>query len=542
MRANTRTRWLWALCFSFCNFSFFLHAGSEPEASVRELLDTVQQDCFRYFWDAGDPRTGMAYEASFSYATEGRPLAVGGTGFGIAALPVAVERGWIRRDEAVARLSTIVAFLRDETQRLELHGAFPHWLHSETGKTIRFSEADDGADLVETALLMQGLLIARAYFDRPGNEADVRDSITSIWRDVDWQWFANAMEDGLYWHWSPNHSFTLGLKIQGFNECLVAYILALGSPTHPITRKTYDHWTAGTGYETRDVFGYQIQGTTPGGGPLFLTHYSFIGLDPWLMADRFVPDGYFVRNVRQTLSNRGYCLYEAPAENQYNGNFWGLTASLIPDGYAANEPLHDTGTVAPTAALASMPYVPAYAVQVARSLRKLDQAWGEYGPYDAINKRDGWIANEYLAIDQLPIICMIENYRSGLLWNLFMKIPEVQEGLTKAEIGLPALPEGFPDLVPTKIRQNNTWVDDAYAVMQHPDTYAFHLPFWVAEQGKVELTILEENGSAGFIWEMQAQSGRNEFRLPLTVEKNNRRMVQLRTENGKVYSLLVELH
>ncbi len=542
MRRITLTRWLPALCFYFCIFSLLLHAGSKPELSVRELLDTVQQDCFRYFWDAGDPRTGMAYEASFSYSTEGRPLAVGGTGFGIAALPAAVERGWITRDEAVGRLSTIVSFLRDETQRLELHGAFPHWLHNETGKIIRFSEADDGADLVETALLMQGLLIARAYFDRPGIEADVRDSITTIWQDIDWQWFSNAMEDGLYWHWSPNHGFTLGLKIQGFNECLIAYILALGSPTHPITRKTFDHWTAGTGYETRNVFGYEIEGTTPGGGPLFLTHYSFIGLNPWIMADRFVPGGYYVRNVRQALSNRGYCVYEAPAENQYDDNFWGLTASLIPDGYAANEPLHDTGIVAPTAALASMPYVPVYAVQVARSLRALDQVWGEYGPYDAINKRVGWIANEYLAIDQLPITCMIENYCSGLLWNLFMQIPEVQAGLAKAGIGLPTLPEGFPETIATKIRQGAAWVDDAYTILQHPDTYTYHIPFWVAEQGKVMFTLLEENGSAAFLWEVQAQPGRNELRLPLAVESNNRRRVQFRTEKGKVYSLMVELY
>ncbi|MCD8139130.1 MAG: hypothetical protein LUE17_05035 [Planctomycetaceae bacterium] len=510
----------------------------------RPNLDELQRAALRYIWEDGDPETGLAYEASFAYPEYGRPLAVGGTGFGVAAIVAGVERGWLDRGEAAERVKRICSFLRDHSPRKELHGAFPHWIHEDTGRALRFSELDDGADLVETALLMQGLLIARAYFDGDGAEADLRACITDLWEGVEWDWFADRHGDGLYWHWSPNHEFAIGMKIQGFNESLITYILALSSPTHPITAETYRYWAAGAGYRRHSVFGYEVDASLPGAGPAFLTHYSFIGLNPWQMADEFVPGGYYVRNVRHILGNRGYCLYEAPPENRYSPGFWSLTASLIPGGYAANDPAHDSGTVAPTAALASMPYTPHYSMQVLESLlgRHLFLAWGSCGPFDAINIREKWVAREYLAIDQLPIVCMVENYRSGLFWNLFMAIPEVQKGLATAGIHPPKLKEGFPEVVLPLIWDGEEYVAEAYDLRLHPDKGLYRIPYWRNKDGLVRFTLRFASGGAVWTRTDAASAGRNWLEFsPVTCRKGEYMHLYMRC-GDKEYRLPIRLH
>ena len=413
----------------------------------RDLLDKLQQDAFNYMWNYAHPVSGLALERNTGKDT---PVTTGGSGFGIAAIVVGAERGWITREQAVQRLTKIVSFLKDKTERNRLHGAFPHWLNGETGKTIAFSPKDNGADIVETSFLIEGLLIARAYFMGNGAEEQLRRDITGIWNDVDWNWFTKGENDGLYWHWSPDYGFDMNMKIQGFNECMVTYVLAVSSPTHPITRRAYNYWTSGEGYTDRVYNGYPIQASMFYTGPLFFVHYSFIGLDPKQMSDDYVTRGYWVRNVTQTLINRAYCLETAPKENRYSQVYWGLTASDIQGGYTASAPDNDHATVAPTAALSSMPYTPQYSMQVLWNIYNnyRNKMWGLYGPYDAFSLRYDWFANSYLAIDQLPIPCMIENYRSGLLWKLFMGDGDVQKGLAVAGIRPPVFKTGFPEVLP----------------------------------------------------------------------------------------------
>ena len=494
--------------FSFALVAAAAHVPDKAYLVDRALLDDVQKAAFNYMWEDAHPECGMAYEANFDWDI--RPVAVGGTGFGIAAIVTAVDRGWITRNQAVDRLLTITDFLLERAGREKLHGAFPHWLNGDTGKAISFDANDDGADVVETSLLMQGLLIARSYFNGPGVEEKLRRNITELWEGVEWNFFTNNEENGLYWHWSPQRGYS-GLKVLGYNECLITYVLAASSPTHPISRKAYDYWTSGENYQPREVNGYRIEATIPGGGPLFLAHYSFIGLDPRRLADKYVRQGYFVRNVGQTLANRGYCIQDAPQENRYSPEFWGLTASQIQDGYAVNEAYRDSGTVAPTAALSSMPYTPFYSLQVLRFLRgdARDKVWGPYGPYDAANLRDAWVSDRYLAIDQLPIVGMIENYRSGLLWKHFMADPDVKRGLRVAGLRPPELEPGFPEAVVTLLKEGIGYVGDAYDVVRHCDTGKYAIPYWSAQGGEVSFKIVNQNEVVLFERNEKAVKGRN---------------------------------
>ena len=509
----------------------------------RAALERVQRDAFRYMWEDGHPVSGMAYETSAQRGPV-RVVAVGGTGFGIAAIVAGVDRGWITREQAVRRLLTIAVFLRDKTPRMALHGAFPHWIDGATGAIVNFSKDDVGADIVETALLMQGFLIARAYFNGPGDEETLRDIITLLWEDVDWDWFTNGEEIGLYWHWTQSKGFAGGLRILGYNECLIAYVLALASPTHPISRKNYDYWTSGKGYQPKDLYGYTVEASLAGGGPLFLAQYSFIGLDPRRMADAYVTGGYFARNVKQTLSNRGYCQQSAPARNKYGEGVWGLTASYIKDGYAANEPARDSGTVAPTAALSSMPYTPHYSMQVLRTL--IDSLWvniwGPHGPYDAFNLRENWFSREYLAIDQLPIVGMVENYRSGLLWRLMMSDADVQRGLKAAGIEEPDLEPGFPEAVVTLIRKAKGYEPDAHELRRHPDSGEYIIPYWTAEAGEVVFYFLMEDGSAVHSMVATAKRGRNYLSFPQFSQTDGKSMTLLMLEGEREYSLPIRLH
>lgn len=553
----------------------------------REKLEKLQRDTFKYMWEYCEPNSGMAYEANFDWANP--PVAVGGTGFGIAAIVVATDRGWITREEGTMRLLRITEFLLHRTPRHALHGAFPHWINGETGETISFSKTDTGADIVETSLLMQGLLIARAYFNGPEVEATLRRNITELWEDVDWNWFAAGEENGLYWLWNKENGFC-GPKILGNNECLITYILALASPTHPISRKTYDYWSSGSGYQPKNIYGYEVEAALPHAGPLFLAHYSFIGLDPRRMADNFVKGGYFRRNLMHTLSNRGYCLQDAPAQNHYGVNYWGLTACQIKKGYAANDPGSDSGTIAPTAALSSMPYTPHYAMQVLEALlppvekelnplkeqEKLptleslleskpeysepallsplvlktpnnkpiqkgaprqrprpykpilppavhaaqlqSRLWGPCGPYDAFSLREKWVSDRYLAIDQLPVVCMVENYRSALLWNLLMAEEEIQKALSLAGIKEPKLEAGFSDLTPTLLKTDKGYIADAFDMRMHPDTGRYSLPYWNPNGGAVRLALLNGQGREIKSYHRNSISGRNYFNFTIGEE------------------------
>lgn len=388
-----------------------------------DLLELTQEKTFKYFWDFADPISGLAREDS------SRPniITMGGSGFGIAAFPVGVERGWITRDDAVNRMETILSFLEGAQK---YHGAFSHW-YDNSGNTIPFSTLDDGGDIVETALLIQGLLIARQYFSENNTkETEIRNRITTLWEGVEWTWYTQG-QNQITWHWSPVNNFDINLNVSGWNESLIVYVLAASSPTFPINIDVYkDGWTSngniintGTFYDIYLPLGENF------GGPLFFSHYSFIGINPTNLSDQYT--NYFDQNRAHTLINYKHCVENPFGYDDYSDVSWGITASANYNGYSAHSPTNDLGVIAPTAALSSFPYTP---LESKKALEYFyynlnDNLWGEYGFYDAFSVHYNWYSDKYIAIDQGPILLMIENYRTQLLWNLFMQDQDIINGL-----------------------------------------------------------------------------------------------------------------
>ncbi|GAB3342276.1 hypothetical protein GCM10027429_31740 [Marivirga atlantica] len=398
-----------------------------PEISDDALLTKVQEQTFKYFWDFGHPVSGLARERN----TSGNTVTIGGSGFGVMSILVGIERGFITRQEGVQRLSTIINFLENADR---FHGVWPHWMNGNTGETIPFSANDDGADLVETAFMIEGLLAVRQYLD--GNvteEAAIISKITTLWEEVEWTWFQQEGDNVLTWHWSPNFDFEKNLKIRGWNEALVIYTLAASSPTYPITKQVYEEgWASNGGMVNGSTYyGYQLPLGYDRGGPLFFAHYSFLGMDPRNLEDQYA--NYMEQNIAHSLINRAYCIANPQNYVGYGENAWGLTASDTYNGYTAHSPTNDIGTITPTAAISSIPYTPEESMAAIKHFYYLmgDKLWGEYGFHDAYNVTQNWYANSYLAIDQGPIIIMIENYRTGLIWDLYMSDPDVQDGLNK---------------------------------------------------------------------------------------------------------------
>jgi len=395
------------------------------------LLDITQRQTFGYFWDFAHPVSGLARDRSDPRpGSDPDKVATGASGFGVMAIIVATERGWIGRAAAAERLLCMVRFLARACRHH--HGVFPHFMHGATGGTIPFGPKDDGGDLVETSYLCMGLLTARQYFDGPdAREAELRTEIDVLWRAVEWDWHTRGGDDVLYWHWSPNYGWDINLPIRGWNECLITYVLAASSPTHAIVANAYHRgWAAGGQFHNgRRYYGIPLPLGPDYGGPLFFAHFSFLGLDPRGLQDRYAD--YWEQNVNHTLINREHCIRNPRRYKGYGRDCWGLTASVDHLGYHAHAPDHDLGVISPTAALASFPYTPQHSMRALRHfyLRLGDRIWGDYGFIDAFNETLGWYAPSRLGIDQGPIVVMIENHRSGLIWKLFMSCPEVQRGL-----------------------------------------------------------------------------------------------------------------
>lgn len=398
-------------------------------SSDDQFLDMVQEYTFRYFYEYGHPTSGMARERLGSDDI----VTTGGTGFGIMALIVGVHRGYITREEGVNRLLKIVSFLQFADR---FHGVFPHWMNGKTGDVIPFSTFDNGGDLVETAFLMEGLLSARQYFNQNLlTENTLRDVITSLWEDVEWDHYSRNDSGVLYWHWSPNYGWQMNFPLRGYNEALIVYLLAIASPTHPVDAEYYHSGWAGAGYVNGNTwYGYKLFVGPHFGGPLFFAHYSFMGFDPRNIKDAYA--NYFDQNRNHTLINRSWCIDNPFNYEGYGENCWGLTASDDPFGYLAHAPGPgtDNGTITPAAAIPSMPYTPQESLGALKHFYREHgpDLWGEYGFYDAFNLKQDWFADSYLAIDQGPIINMIENHRSGLLWSNFMANPEISPALTAA--------------------------------------------------------------------------------------------------------------
>lgn len=396
------------------------------------LLDHVQRRTFRYFWDFAHPVSGLARERDSS----GDIVTIGGSGFAVMAILVGIERGFIGRREGLQRLLAMVGFLESAAR---FHGAWPHWVNGITGHGIAFSPKDDGGDLVETALLIQGLLAARQYFHGGhAREQLLREKITLLWETVEWDWYRRDSGKVLYWHWSSKRGWAMDLAIRGYNEAMIVYLLAIASPTHGVPASLYHSgWAGLDNYRNNRLFhGHRLEVGPDWGGPMFFAHYSFLGFDPRNRRDAYC--NYFQRNRNHTLINRAYCIENPRSFSGYCENSWGLSASDNPWGYAAHEPGEsDNGTLTPTAALSSMPYTPDFSMQAIEHFYfdLGDRLWGPMGFYDAFNSQQNWYAKSYLAIDQGPIIIMIENYRSALLWELFMGNPEIPPMLEAVGFG-----------------------------------------------------------------------------------------------------------
>ena len=415
-----------------------------------ELLSMLQEECFRYYWERGShPVSGMALE---SVPGDPRIVATGASGFGVMAIVVGMERDFINQPQGLERLTRIVGFL-EKAQRY--HGAWPHFMDGSTGRTMPvFGMFDDGGDLVETAFLMEGLLTAREYVQHRGNSGQALAArITRLWQTVEWDWYERQTgANALIWHWSPEWSWRTDHKLTGFNETMIAYLLAMASPTHSIPTDAY---YAGWASQTAAAEQYRAtwSGTTDGnlyangnsyegiklnvgvgnGGPLFFTQYSFMGADPREIRDKYTD--YFENNRNIALINYRYCQQNPGHFKGYGPGVWGLTASLDPYGYLAHAPnaSRDNGTIAPTAALGSFPYTPDESMAALKYYYRTLGArlWGIYGPTDAFNMTENWFSPDYLALDQAPMVVMIENYRSGLIWKNFMANPEIAPMLAR---------------------------------------------------------------------------------------------------------------
>lgn len=411
-----------------------------------QLLDTLQKQTINYFWGGAEPNSGLARERLHMddvYPTSPKnTVTIGGSGFGLMAILVGIERNFITRQQALERFEKIVDFL-GKAERF--HGAWPHWLVGETGKVQPFSKMDNGGDLVETAYLIQGLIAVKQYFIN-GNEREKKlaDKIQKLWEAVDWNWYTKG-EEVLYWHWSPNYGWQMNFPVGGYNECLILYILAASSPTHPIAKSVYDKGWARSGAITKDTVYYGMrtvldhyEHSNSPVGPLFWAHYSYLGLNPQGLQDQYA--NYWALNSNQTLIHYQYCVDNPHHYKGYGPDCWGLTSSYSIDGYTAHRPDLDLSVISPTAAISSIAYTPRESLRFIRYLyTKQDTLIGKYGPYDAFSLEKKWTLPRYLAIDQGPMPVMIENYRTGLLWNLFMSDPDVQNGLKKLNFTSPIL-------------------------------------------------------------------------------------------------------
>jgi hypothetical protein len=417
-------------------------AGIE-KIPIDSLLTLVQYKTFQYFWDGAEPVSGMAreryHEDGIYLQNDKNVVTTGGSGFGIMAIIVGIERGFISREEGLERLIKITDFL-NRADRYK--GAWSHWMYGENGKTKAFSPKDNGADIVETAFLMQGLLTAKQYFMN-GSEKEqlLVEKIDNLWREVNWNWFTNGGQEVLFWHWSPDYDWQMNLQVRAWDECLILYVLAAASPTFPIPPAVYHNGWAREGdiLSSQTPYGIELilkhNYAEEYGGPLFWSHYSFLGLDPRNLQDKYAH--YWTVNQNHALINREWCIENPMNYKGYGSKCWGLSASYSPIGYAAHAPGEETdrGVISPTAALSAFPYTPEYSREALEYFYYDlgEKLFGKYGFYDAFSIEEDWFPQKYLAIDQGPIIVMIENYRTGLLWDLFMKNEDLQNGLKRLE-------------------------------------------------------------------------------------------------------------
>lgn len=499
---------------------------------VKAVLDEWQQKNFNFFVAGASP-TGMALEGN----DRGDVVTTGGSGFGIMALIVGTERGWITRDQSTTQMQKIVRFL-GKAERFK--GAWSHWYNPD-GTAHPFGDQIKTGDLIETSFLMAGLLAAGEYYTMNNIvENEIRDSVASFWKTIDWKFYSGT-GDALNWlYYSETNRLTM--QIKGWNEGLISYILALAAPEPMnISTSVYETgWLSNGGIvnNNRKFYDYKLPLGESYGGPMFFAHYSFLGLNPQKMEDKYL--NYWQQNVAHTMINRHYCVYEAPKAFKYSETDWGLTACYggrPPWGYSARSPLNDDGVIAPTAALGSYPYTPFYSTQVLFRLAEYALTHGTYGFADAYSPETSTSEKKHLAIDQGPIVVMIENYRSGLIWDLLMKNTDIQKGLLLA--GMKAKPdynEGFHKAI------TNTYTHE-YDMMRHPDRGSFELDYYLNSTGNTRFRIKNANDSLLKDTTLNGLAGENIFRFKntKTILNGKQYTITMTSPANTSYSLIVRL-
>ena len=501
-------------------------------AKVKLILDEWQNKTFQFFYQGASP-TGLALEGN----DRGDVVTTGGTGFGLMSLIVGAERSFITRDQAIQRTAMIVRFL-GKAERFK--GVWSHWYNPD-GTSHAFGDQVKSGDVVETGFLMAGLIAAKEYYNANNTaEKEIRDSVNSFINTVNWKFYASSGEY-LHWLWySQQNKFSL--PIRGWNESLVSYILALGAPESlSISTEVYNKGWLNNGvavYPNRKFYGYSLPLGEDYGGPLFFSHYSFLGLNPYLMQDNSVD--YWQQNTAHTLINRHYCVYEAPKNFKYDERNWGLTACYggrPPWGYMARSPRNDDGVLAPTAAMSSYPYTPFYSTQMLFQLAENALIKGTYGFADAYSPETSTSEKKHLAIDQGPIVVMMENYRSGLIWNLLMKNENIQKGLALAGINSTQKQmEGFNRaIVNTQTKE--------YDMMRHPDRGMFELDYYIAEGGNTQFQMKNSENELVMDSTLTSKAGQNIFRFNNSSKISNTKQytLKLKTALNKEYSLLIRL-
>lgn len=528
---------------------FFLSSCKEPEVptivvvksddtysptKVRPVLDEWQYKTFTYFYNGASP-TGLALEGNDR--GDGGVVTIGGSGFGVMALIVGVERGWITRQQAAEQTQKIVRFL-GKAERFK--GAWAHWYNPD-GTSHPFGDQVKAGDLVETSYMIAGLLTATEYYtDNSIVETEIRDSVASFWNTVNWRFYAGT-GSSLNWIWYSQEN-RLAFQFGGWNETWICYILALAAPEpHNISQATYNSgWLSNGGIvnNNRKYYDYDLPLGEAYGGPLFFAHYSFLGLNPKKIQDQYV--NYWKQNVAHAMINRHYCVYVAPSSNKYSDKIWGLTAC---DGakpplwnYSARSPTNDDGVIAPTAALASYPYTPFYSTQVLLYLAQYPLAQGTYGFADAFCPSTATSEKKHLAIDQGPIVIMMENYRSGLIWNLTMKNEHVKQGLLLAGVKeKPIYKEGFT------ITTSNTNTKE-FDMMLHPDRGVFELDYALTTGGNAHFIIKNTDSATVKDTTVAALAGENTWTFNNTKISNGKQYTVIMTSpDGKEYQLIVRL-
>ncbi len=429
-RLPNRVRW----AASFWLTALLLLPAARPAAAqtTAALVDTVQHTGVMYFWEQANPANGLVKDRS----TAGSPASIAATGFGLSALCVGVDHGWLTREQVKGRvLTTLNTFWTGPQSSaasgtIGYKGLYYHFLDMNTATRTWDSELST----IDTALLFAGILDTKMYFTgADSQEVLIRQLADSIYYRADWN-FARNFNQGILQGWKPGTGFGGFGQWVGYNEAMILYILALGSPTHPVPTTAWSKWTSNYLWQT--LYGQSFL-ICP---PLFTHQYSHCWIDFSGMQDNYMraqSSNYAENSRRATLAQHSYCIANPGAWTGYSDSLWGLTASDDPFGYAAHgapPSQSDNGTITPTAGLSSIVFTPELSVPLLHNLWDNWRAttWGPYGFKDAFNPYYGWVDTDYLGIDQGPIVLMMENYRNGSVWARTYQNLDLRTGLARA--------------------------------------------------------------------------------------------------------------